>query len=160
MTEQADWLPEMVRLSNYDGDAEKYLDAVFAVFYRDFIMSQPKYEGKWVRCRRDPIVDGKEAGFWHCVSEGPDEATRTLAFERCERIAWIRYVIEHARDRKVDVWSRSKRRDRRCYLWCDESYLVVLGERKRHYQLITAFCTDREHTKRKLRRERDAARNG
>lgn len=48
----------------------------------------------------------------------------------------------------------------RIHIWLRESYLVVLGKRRRHYQLITAFCIDREHTKRKNRKERDASRNG
>jgi len=53
-----------------------------------------------------------------------------------------------------------KRREWRTYLWLNEEYLVVLGERRNYYQLITAFCTDRPHTIRKIRLERDAARNG
>ncbi|MBN1589097.1 MAG: hypothetical protein JW888_06255 [Pirellulales bacterium] len=160
MSEGKDWLPSLIRLEEHDGNWDKYVNAVFAIFYRDFIEAQPKFQGKWVRCRRDPIQDGKEAGFWHCVSEGPDEDHRTPDLRRCERIGWVRKVIEHAHDADVDVWTQRKGRDQRIHIWLRESYLVVLGERGRYYQLITAFCTDREHTKRKKRQERDASRNG
>jgi hypothetical protein len=160
MSEGKDWLPSLIRLEECDGNWDKYVNAVFAIFYRDFIETQPKFQGKWVRCRRDPIQDGKEAGFWHCVSEGPDEDHRTPDLRRCERIGWVREVIEHAHDTDVDVWTQRKGRDQRIHIWLRESYLVVLGERGRYYQLITAFCTDREHTKRKKRQERDASRNG
>jgi hypothetical protein len=160
MSEGSDWLPSLIRFEDYDGNWEKYINAVFAVFYRDFIETQPRFLGKWVRCRRDPIVDGKEAGFWHCVSEGPDEEQRTPDLRRCERIGWLRPVIEHGNEAGVDVWRQRKGGDWRVHVWYQESYLVVLGERGRYYQLITAFCTDREHTRRKKRRERDAARNG
>jgi len=156
----SDWLPPLVVLADYDGDWKRYIEAVFADFFRDFIQSQPQFQGKWVRCRRDPIYDGKEAGFWHCVSEGRDEDERTPDLRRCERIGWIRAVIEHADDSSVDVWTSKKKRTLRIHLWYDESYLVVLGIRKGYYQLITAHCTDRRHTQQRLRRERDRARNG
>ena len=160
MCEPPDWLPPLVRLEDHGGDWKRYINEVFAVFHRDFIQSQPQLDGRWVRCRRDPLFDGKEAGFWHCISEGIDEANRMPDLRRCERIAWIRAVLEHADDGRVDVWEHQKQRDQRMYLWLGESYLVVLGRRKGSYQFITAFCTDREHTRRKLRRERDEARNG
>jgi hypothetical protein len=159
MSEDNDWLPSLIQLEDYDGNWHKYIDAVFAIFYRDFIETVPKFAGKYVRCRRDPIVDGKEAGFWHCVSEGPDEDQRTPDLRRCEKIGWVRKVIEHANDADVDVWVQRKGREPRVHIWFQETYLVVLGDRGRYYQLITAFCTDREHTKQKKRRERDASRN-
>ena len=99
-----DWLPSLIRLEDYDGNWDKYINAVFAVFYRDFIETQPKFRGKWVRCRKAPVVDGKEAGFWHCVSEGPDEDRRTPDLRRCERIAWVRKIIENAQDRRIVSW--------------------------------------------------------
>lgn len=166
MTDRVDWLPKFVYLHDCGGDHKRYLDAVFAIFYRDFIQSQPKLDGKWVRCRRDPIVDGKEAAFWHCVSEGPNEETRDLAIERCERIGWVRAVIEHAENQHVDHWTNQRHNQTRHLLWLDEQYLVILEERSRkrdgfHYmQLITAYCTRGKPRKRKLRKERDEARNG
>jgi hypothetical protein len=160
MSASADWLPPLVLFVDYGGDWTKYINAVFAVFYRDFIQTRPQFRGKWVRCRRDPVCDGKEAGFWHCVSEGPDESKRTPDIRRCERIGWIRVVIGQADTPRVDVWLSRKSREPRWHLWYNESYLVVLGDRKRHCQLITAHCTDRKHTMERLRRERDASRNG
>lgn len=160
MYEPPDWLPPLVCLADYGGEWNRYVNEVFALFHRDFIQSQPKFEGRWVRCRRDPLYDGKEAGFWHCVQEGADEEQRTPDLRRCERVGWIRAVIEHPADRRVEKWRAHKGHEYRTYLWLGEEYLVVLGERGGYYQLITAFCTDRDHTIRKLRRERDASRNG
>jgi hypothetical protein len=160
MSEGEDWLPSLIRLEDYGGDWKKYINAVFAIFYQDFIETQPTFQGKWVRCRRDPMYDGKEAGFWHCVSEGANEDQRTPDLRRCERIGWVRKVIEHANDAHVDVWVQRKGRDDRIHIWYREAYLVVLGDRGQLCQLITAFCTDREHTKRKKRQERDTSRNG
>lgn len=155
MSDTADWLPALVALTDYEGNWERYINAVFEIFSSDFVQCRPRLHGLPVTCRRDPIFDGKEAGFWHCVSEGRDEVNRTPDLRRCERIGWIRALIENPDAPGVDVWRCRKNRDWRTYLWLKESYLVVLGERKGYYQLITAFCTDRAHTIRKQRAERD-----
>ncbi|HUW56279.1 MAG TPA: hypothetical protein VMZ92_06560 [Planctomycetota bacterium] len=158
MSKFPEWLSGLIRLQEFGGDWSRYVNEVFSLFYRDFIQSKPVLRGRQVRCRRDPICDGKEAGFWHCVSEGSEEESRTPDLRRCERIGWIRTVIENADEPEVEVWTTRKRNDDRLYLWLREEYLVVLGLRRSYYQLITAFCTDYEHTRRKLRRERDRSR--
>ena len=163
MSTASAWLPALILLSDHGGDWQRYIDAVYGVFNRDFLASQPRFQGRWVRCRRDPIIDGKEAGFWHCTSEGRDEVSRTPDMRRCERIAWVRATIENSADSSIDVWVRDDgRRGHRTHIWFNEEYLVVLGERKAgsRYQLVTAFCTDREHTIRKKRKERDESKNG
>jgi hypothetical protein len=163
-----DWLPAMLELNDFGGDWNRFLEAVYGEFYRDFIQQQAKFQGNWVRCRRDPISLGKEAGFWHCISGGADEAARNPEIRRMERIRWARAVIEHASDPNVACWPVYRGSDRRWCLWFREEYLVVLAERTRKHdgfrycQLITAYDTPQEHRKAKLRRERDAcqARNG
>ena len=156
------WLPTLLLMADHDHAWKAYIDAVYAVFERDMVISQPKFDGCWVRCRRDPLYDSKIAGFWHCVQEGPDEEQRTPDLRRCERVGWIRAVIDHATDPQVDVWSNRRGTDQRWLLWYREQYLVVLAERKRArdgfrtFQLITAYCTPEENRKRRLRSERDA----
>ena len=159
MSGTPDWLPELIRLSDYGGKWGDYVEAVYEVFRRDFIESQPKYLARWVRCRLDPLYGSKEAAFWHCIQEGADEAQRTPSFRRCERIAWPRAIIENAHDPAVQVWATRRRRESRTCLWYGEEYLVVLGERRRFWQLITAYPTDREHTRRNLRKDMMRAKN-
>jgi hypothetical protein len=86
MSDAPDWLPPLMCLDDCGGEWKRYVEAVFGEFYYDFIASQPQSQGLSVQCRRDPIMDGKEAGFWHCTSEGPDERRRTPDLRRCERI--------------------------------------------------------------------------
>jgi len=158
------WLPPLVSLDDSGGNWQRYIDAVYAVFNRDFIASQPQYNGLWVRCRRDPIYDGKEAGFWHCTSEGRDESQRTPDIRRCERIGWVRAVIENASDAAVDVWPSVRGGETRLVLWFREELLVVLAprpwkaEQPKYMQLVTAHCTMTEHEKRRMRKDRDEAR--
>jgi hypothetical protein len=152
---EPNWLPKLLLLSESGGDWNKYCANVYDAFLSDFVASQPTFRGKWIRFRKDPICQNKEAGFWHCISEGRDEQNRTPDIARCERIKWVRAVIENASDPRVEVWERRDGSECRIHFWFDERYLVVLGERGRIYQLITAFCTDRNHTIRNKQRERD-----
>lgn len=168
MNQLPDWLPDLILLEDYGGHWSRYIDEAFAIFYRDFIESQPKFQNKWVRCRRD-LIDAKEAGFWHCTSEGPDQQIRTPDIRRCERIGWVRAVIDHWNDPAVDYWPNHEKGETRYLLWFNEEFLVVLAERSRkrdgfqYMQLITSYCTMEEHRKNKLRKERDEyyrAKNG
>lgn len=155
-------LPALMLLSSYDGNWGRYINAVFAEFHHDFIQRIPKLDGLPVYHRRDPIYDGKEAGFWHCTSEGENERDRRPDLRRCERIRWVLATIELAGESCVDRWPTVRGSDRRQLLWLKEQYLVVLAERTRcrdgrkSFQLITAHCTDRDHKIASLRAERDA----
>ena len=157
MKELPDWLPALMEFGDFGGDWTRYVNEVFAIFHRDFIQTQPVIAGRRVMIRRDPMCEGKEWGFWHCVSEGREEEERTPDLRRCERIGWIRAVIEHCDSPEIDRWVARKNGDDRLHLWFKEEYLVVLGVRKGYYQLITAYLTDWKHTIRKKRAERDMA---
>ena len=113
MSSEDEWLPDLWSLTDADGNWTDYLEQTYARFRDDFMDSQPKFCGLWVRCRRDPIeADGKEAGFWHCTSEGPNDPERIPALRRCERIAWVRAIIENSTETGVDVWENDNRGER------------------------------------------------
>jgi hypothetical protein len=155
-TEPEDWLPPLLLMSDYEDKWQVYVEAVYTFFRNDFYARPLLFRGLRVSCRRDPICQNKEAGFWHCVSEGRNEAERTPDLNRCKRILWLRAIIERAgTDKRIDVWQNALRGENRVYLWFDDEYLIVLADRKKYFQLITAFTTETEHTRRKLRRERD-----
>ena len=164
MSDDPSWLPPLMLLSDHSCDWSVYVDAIYKRFREDLITRQPRYAGKWVRCRRDPIFDGKYAGFWYCISEGNDEASRTPDLRRCERIGWVRAVIVNAEtSNEISAWRNTRYGESRRLLWFREEYLVVLAERTRrddgfqYLQLITAYQTLEESRRRKLRTERDLA---
>ena len=153
-------LPSLIMLDHYGGDWQRYIDAVFAVFHSDFIAGNTHYNGKKILLigRDKELVQGKERRFWHCVSDGKIEDDRPPDFRRCERIPWMRPVIENAADVTVDVWVERQdgKRDVRPHLWFNEEYLVVLESLwKGDYRPITTFPTDEKHQIRKYRRRRD-----
>ena len=105
---------------------------------------------------------GKEANFWHFISEGPDEASRTIDIRRCERIRWPRPVIDRFVDRKpalaaAILWWKTRRgcEDRFVLALPDFSYVVIVADRGEYVLPWTTYCVEHDHRRQKLRRECD-----
>lgn len=155
------WLPALVRLADYDGDWDRYLEATYEVYRRDFVFSRPVFEGERLALKRHPVDRGKDATFWHIVSSGPIEDDRLPDLRRFERIGWPRAIIANVSDPAVLVWENVRRSDRRVCLWLPAAdYLVVLAKRPTYTLLWTAYPTDRAHTRSKLRKEYEMAKKG
>jgi hypothetical protein len=155
------WLPAKVLLSDFGGDWARYEEALYAIFCRDFKGDRMYFRGQPLGLKRHPLLDGKEATFWHFTTEGSIEAQRTPDLRRCERIGWPRAIIERAEDPAVKVWDNDRGGERRVCLWLeDESYLVVLAVRNGYVLPWTAYLVTREHQKRKLQKEFESALKG
>ena len=153
------WLPPLVLLDEYDGDWKQYIEAVYSYFKTDFIDSRPQFQKKALRLKRYPLLEGKEATFWHITSEGREEDKRVPDLRRCERIRWARPIIEHYDDDAVRCYptvrrNARRRNERRIVLWLyNEDYVVVLADRGRYMLLWTAYYVSWNHTRRKLLKE-------
>lgn len=153
------WLPGLVLFESHGGDWDRYLDVLYAFFKTDFIDSQPLFHGQRLGLKRHPLSNGKEATFWHMISEGEKEDEREIDFRRCERIRWPRPVIENEAEPEVKVWENERRGEKRICIWVEtEEYLVILAERKGYLLPWTAYLVTETHRKRKLRKEYEAFR--
>jgi len=149
-----EWLPPLVCLPDYQNDFTKYLGAVYAYFKEDFIDSKVLFEKTRISLKRHPQFQNKEYVFWHITSEGDVETERTPDIRRCERIRWIKPIIENASGPAVKQWENNRKGDRRVCLWLEEEdYLVVLALRKDYVLLWTAYMTNFENTRQKLQKE-------
>ncbi len=159
MNNAPEWLPPLVRLDEFGGEWSQYIEAVYAHFRADFVASQPRCGKKAIGLKRHPLLDGKEATFWHITSEGREEDKRVPDLRRCERIRWPRPMIEHHTHKSIRCWpntrtSAGRRNERRIVLWLyDDDYVVVLADRGRYVLLWTAYYVSWAHTRRKLLRE-------
>jgi len=148
------WLPNLVLFEDYGGNWDRYLDRLYAFFKSDFIDNQPVFRGQRLGLKRYPLSKGKEATFWHLISEGKDEDERTIDIRRCERIRWPRPTIEHETEPVIKVWEQERRGEKRIVLWLEnEEYLVVLALRKGYLLPWTAFTVSLPHEKRKRQKE-------
>lgn len=145
------WLPQLECLTKYNGDWTVYLDAIYSFFHADFVASRPSFKGTPLALKRHPVIEDKEATFWHITSQGDVEEERTPCMRRCERIRWPRPTIENCDDTGVKIWSEFRNGENKIHIWLEsESYLVVLNERKGYTLLWTAIYIEREHQRTKL----------
>jgi hypothetical protein len=110
-----------------------------------------------LRARFNPPYKDKHFGFWHLISEGKLEDERTPDPRRCERIGWIRWIIDNADDEETICWERAVRTPNgermRWHLWArGYDYAVVVEERDNYMLLITAFQVQ-SHRKRSFEKE-------
>jgi hypothetical protein len=149
------WLPNLLP---FGGSWDEYADKVYGVFEADFITKTASFRGSRIGLRLMPVFKEKPAAFWHLIQEGKVEEDRTPDLRRCERIAWIRAIIDNANDPAVRVWENERLGKggtrRNVLLWLYEhDFLVVLGKRSGYYLLVTAYPITRPHTRRKLQQE-------
>jgi hypothetical protein len=145
-------LPALITLNDLGGDWNAYLEGVYGIFRRDFLDSRPTFRGTLVGHRKyeqggNTLPSGKEATFWHLISEGPNEEDRIPDMRRCERIAWVRHILDHAAqpNSEVRVWTQN-RNGKLNFALAPPSfeYIVIMGWREpkegRPYAIpLTAF---------------------
>lgn len=151
-------LPALILLS---GGWNEYLDKVYGQYLQDIVESPKTLRGKPVRARYNPATQNKGFSFWHVISEGDTENERVPDIRRCERIAWIGWVLENADAAnpriKNLVTSRTSRRGttERLLLWLEDAdYVVILEERDHYFLLVTAYQVS-GHRARKLKSDWD-----
>ncbi|HLP91155.1 MAG TPA: hypothetical protein VK184_21570 [Nostocaceae cyanobacterium] len=154
------WLPPLVLFQDYGGNWEVYLEALYNFFKVDFIDSQPTFKGTKLSLKRHPLYSEKEATFWHVTSTGEKEEERIPDFRRCERIRWLRPIIENAEDPAIKLWENERNNETRICLWLEsEDYFLVLAQRKDYVLLWTTYLVKEAHRKRKLQKEYEAFKN-
>lgn len=149
--------PDLVPFTAFGGDWNAYETELHSIFIAEIAGGGLQFAGVRVGCRRQPETAGRWASFWHLVQEGRVEDDRTPDLRRCERIRWVRWVIENARTHAgIDEWQNTRGTEVNTLLWYREEYLVVLAQRQDYFLLRTAYCTEKSGRIAQLRRERDA----
>lgn len=148
--------PDLVLFAAFGGDWRAYEAKLYSIFVADIARGGIVFDGVRVNCRRQPEAAGRWASFWHLVQEGRVEDDRLPDLRRCERIRWVRWVIENAiTHEEIDIWQNTRKTEVNTLLWFREEYLVVLGRRESYWLLRTAFCTEKRGRIAQLRNERD-----
>lgn len=147
-------LPKLMLLSDYDGDFEKYNNAVYNRFKMDFIEDRPFYNSKRVVVIELPLIDGKEYGYYHLTHSGKIETERIPNPRRMERIGYPKPIISNSKNDAILVWENDRNRKQNVLLYHKkEKYLVILTKRTKHFFLITAYIVDNPNNERRLLKE-------
>ena len=151
--------PDLLPFAAFGGDWPAYEAELHRIFVAEIANGGVQYQGLRVGCRRHPEAARRWASFWHLVQEGSVEDDRLPDLRRCERIRWVRWVIENAvAHAEIDVWQNTRGTQVNTLLWFREEYLVVLGQSQGYWLLRTAYCTEKSGRIAQLRKERDAFR--
>lgn len=151
--------PPLLPFTAFGGNWNTYETELHGIFVAELACGALQFRGVRVGCRRHPEAAGRWASFWHLVQEGRVEDDRTPDLRRCERIRWVRWVIENAGNHAdIEEWQNLRGTEINTLLWYREEYLVVLAQRHDFWLLKTAYCTEKSGRIAQLRRERDASR--
>ncbi len=149
--------PALLPFNAFGGDWNAYETELHRIFMAEIAQGGLHFRGWPVNCCRLPETAGRWASFWHLVQEGRVEDDRTPDLRRCERIRWVRWIIESAGTHpEIDEWQNSRGSETNSLLWYRKEYLVVLARRRDYWLLKTAYCTEQRGRIAKLQRERDA----
>lgn len=159
MINKPSWLPDIISFSDYNSDWKKYSEAIFTIFKIDFMNSRPLYNNKPILFDNRRI-NNYPACFWHLITEDKIEdygriSEENISLFRCERICWIRPIIENHADQIVSVWeNKRKKKFNTIFFMEDYDYVVILTNVKNKFYLVTAYYINQFHTKRKFLKER------
>ncbi|MCJ7448045.1 MAG: hypothetical protein MUO72_10140 [Bacteroidales bacterium] len=139
-------LPDLITLEEFEGNFADFFEAVYQIFKNDFVDSKPSFQGKRLRLKCHPYVDGKEYTFYHFTHDGDIEIERLPNLRRMERIGYPRPIIESSEHPSLKVW-RNKRgtKDRILILHEEERYLVILEDRRDYILPWTAYYIEHQN---------------
>jgi hypothetical protein len=166
-----DWLPEIASVNPW---TESTYEMLYTIFCRDIRDYNLRYSGNDVWSFPD-IEDGKEIIFWHLTTrnvkrkkiprrkrkyypEGQTDAeiARLPDLRRCERLPWVKPLIEHQSEPEVLAWDYEEGdRTIKTYAWIKDNDFVVImkkypdGKRR----LITSFYVDRTFKRKDFERK-------
>jgi hypothetical protein len=161
--EMPNWLPPCFCVNPWNGDTYEALYAIFCQDIRNYHLKYRTYE-VWIFSEKD---DGKEKLFWHLttrkqkikniprrkqkvIQTQQNQVQRLPDFRRCERLPWIKPMIENPSDPKVLVWDYEEGdRAIKTYIWLKHRDFVVIMKKYSNgrRRLITSFYVDKQYKK-------------
>lgn len=147
-------LPELIELSQFGGNFASYLDAVYEIFVSEFVYNRPTYRGIRLALKKHPVIDGKEATFWHMTSEGEDEQNRLPDLRRLERIKWPSFIINKSEHPYLKVWENTRGTKTNILILHEyENYVVILRKGNGYLLPWTAYLIEHGWRKKKFIKE-------
>ncbi|MCD8387901.1 MAG: hypothetical protein LUD17_13615 [Bacteroidales bacterium] len=159
-----DNLPEKICLEDYGGNYRVYIDAIYAVFERDFIRHKSTFGTHKLSLKYHPEFQERAYTFYHMTHKGDIESEREPDLRRCECLPWARPTIENVEDWNLKFWRQYRQRsgNRVCIALEteEETYFVILEVRETYVLLWTAFLSEYRHQSKKKLKEYEEWKKG
>ena len=139
-------LPDLMPLQ---GEWADYVDSIYQVYVEQVANGGLTFNSLRITCQFRPESQGKHFGFWHVISEGESEEDRLPDLRRCERIAWIAYLIANIEtDADITWWENKRGANTHLVIWHEaENFVVILAARNGYYLLKSAYCPESHRAK-------------
>ena len=158
--------PELLTFNAFGGDWAAYEDAIYEEYLTTVAHAQLRFRGWPVKVRFIPLTKHKGYGFWHLISEAPEQGNRNEDdripnLDRCARVRWVAWCIQNAGTTGFSWWENQRGSETHVVVWAENhDFAVMLAKREtqggpRYYLLKTAYSL-RSHNVRKFSKERDA----
>ncbi len=158
-----DWLPEQAVVDPWTANT---YDMLYGIFCRDIRDSRLRYCGNnvWIFPDKE---GGREKVFWHLTtreakpqkiprrkrkfykeSQVDAEPERLPDLRRCERLPWVKPLIEHPTDPEVLAWDYEEGDGAiKTYVWIKKHDFVVIMKKYTdgRRRLITSFYVDSDY---------------
>lgn len=145
---------------NFDGNWNQYEENLINYFYQFMYNQKIIYSDKKVSLRRHPEYNDNPGSFYHLTCKGNNtnstEEEREPDLRRCERLHWIKPIIEEDHENLcpkdcVRIYEKRHNGDNTInFLFEEGRFLVVLAKRNGYYLLKTAFYIEYDN---RLKRE-------
>jgi hypothetical protein len=144
------WLPDTIELNPWN---EQTFENLYVTFCAEFRESQLSLSGSrvWYFPEKE---DGRERIFWHLTHRDDERGERLPDPRRCERLKWVRAMLENCHDPEVLFWDfKESDGTVHTYLWLHEHKFAVIlkkypdGSRR----LVTSYFVDKEGKERTFR---------
>lgn len=155
-------LPELMLFS---GNWDEYINAIYEVFKNDFLDNKTRFNKLDVNIKWRPVYQDRPSTFYHITHEGKDESNRTPDIRRCERVPWVKPVIDNCQNWDLKYWPQKRRGRNRICIWLnlDENvkpeqdfenhYFIILEKRKEFFLLWSTFMPKYPHDIRAKQKE-------
>lgn len=154
----SEWsLPPLVPFSGSDWPA--YEEHIYDLFCADFLDTSVDWRGQPVTIQREPLLNGREEGFWHLVTEtGPSGKVgdRYPDLNRCARILWVKAVLTAPADAVRTFGQMRGNYQHYGIALGDFSYIVFLRQWPSQVQLKAAYYVTAEHKRAGYRKQWEA----
>src|SRR5262245_1290201 len=124
------WLPPLFKVNPWDHTTYNLL---YNIFHADFVVNKTQYCKKYVNFSRT-IENGKEKTFWHLTTrEDRISKQRLTDFRRCERLPWLKPILENSDDPEILAWEYMEGNGAiKIYVWLkDHDYIAIMKKNKK-----------------------------
>lgn len=160
--------PDLIEFNFYGGSYDAYEAALLDVYERDLWKGKLKFRGLDVKPRvhKQFELNGKKLDwtFAHFTSKGDIESEREFDLRRCERIGYIKPIVDNCHLPCVKVWENSRENNKKqletsVVLWCEEVNVKIVLQRicskqgTYYYIIKTFYLVNDPHRIKKENRE-------